>query len=319
MRKPLRQSLLAVILLVCVGLLARLALAQTEGGRYFAETGHWVTGDFLQVYDSAPDALLVYGYPITDAFANSNGLTIQYFQRARFELHPENPVELRVVLSPLGEYVYQVDGPGEVVPVSSNLTACRNIPEDGFPVCYAFLEFFDAYGGIAQFGYPISELEIHNDLMVQYFQRARFEWHPELPSGQRVVLTDLGSRYFSLYENPARLLPSLESENIPNTVLSLQARAFVGRAVMPASGTQIVYIVVQDQNLRPVENVQVTVVVRLPTGEEARYVTTLTNDHGVTSLPFTFRGQPNGIAEIFIFVTSDEMEDRTRTSFRVWW
>jgi hypothetical protein len=176
MEKRLRPSLFTAILLVFLAVPLWLALAQTEDARYFPETGHWITGDFLQMYDRVPDPLLVFGYPITDAFetqsvAQSPGLVVQYFQRARFELHPENPVELRVVLSPLGEYIYQVDGSGVVVPVSANLTACRRIPDDGFPVCYAFLEFFDANGDCPVWVSGF-EIEIHNDMMVQYFDRA---------------------------------------------------------------------------------------------------------------------------------------------------
>ena len=104
----------------------------------------------------------------------------------------ENPLELEVVISPLGEYMYENDGPGRAVPVSPLLAHCRNIPADGYPVCYAFLTFFDAYGGIAQFGYPISGIEYQDNRMVQYFQRARMDYDPSKPAGQRISLANLG-------------------------------------------------------------------------------------------------------------------------------
>jgi len=312
-----KWGLLTLTLLVGLMLPGLLTLAQGEDARYFPETGHWVTGYFLAMYNSVPNPQMVFGYPITDAFVDQNGMQIQYFQRARFELHPEMPFEPRVMLTLLGEYLYQVDGPGAVVPTASNMTACRRIPEDGLPVCYAFLEFFNTNGGIAQFGYPISEIEIHDGVMVQYFQRARFEWKPDLPSGQRVVLTDLGARYFDLYEDPIRLLPSQEGDNIPYTVISLNAHAFVRRPSLASSGHQFVDVVVQDQNLRPAENVTVQVIVRLPNGEGLRYVA-LTNEHGMATQDFLFNGQPDGIAEIFIIATSYELEDRTVTSFSIW-
>lgn len=312
-----KWGLLAVALLACLMVPGLLALAQTEDARYFPETGHWVTGDFLAMYNSVPNPQLVFGYPITDAFTDQNGMKIQYFQRVRFELHPELPIEPRVVLTLLGEYLYQVDGPGTVVPTATSMTACRRIPVDGLPVCYAFLDFFDANGGIAQFGFPISEIEIHDGVMVQYFQRARFEWKPDLPSGQRVALTDLGAHYFNLYEDQIWLLPSQEGDNIPFTVISLNARAFARRATMASSGRQFVDIVVQDQNLRPVDNVTVQIIVRFTDGSERLFMV-VTNEHGLAEQDFSFNGQPAGIAEIIVVATSDELEDRTITSFGIW-
>ncbi len=50
-----------------------------------------------------------------------------------------------------------------------------------------------ANGDLAQFGYPLTEeiterLEDGNDYRVQYFERARFEHHPENPDPQYQVL-----------------------------------------------------------------------------------------------------------------------------------
>jgi len=47
-----------------------------------------------------------------------------------------------------------------------------------------FGRYWDNNGGLRQFGYPISEifperLEDGNTYLVQYFERARFEYHPE--------------------------------------------------------------------------------------------------------------------------------------------
>ncbi|MBV9119544.1 MAG: hypothetical protein JOZ39_02465, partial [Chloroflexi bacterium] len=60
-------------------------------------------------------------------------------------------------------------------------------PQTGHSLSLGFLKFFNANGGLDAFGYPISEelQEANNDgsgrvYNVQYFQRARFEYHPEL-------------------------------------------------------------------------------------------------------------------------------------------
>src|SRR3972149_6436026 len=180
--------------------------AQVEPRQYFSETGHWVLGDFLISYQSAADPALLYGMPLTDEFVSSaaGGRRVQYFEHVRFELRPENPPELRVVKSPLGTILYDQEQPTAWLALPQGDAGCRLIKETGFRVCYAFLDFFDAYGGIDQFGYPISDLEEHDTFAVQYFQFARMEFHPEWPAGQQVGLTDVGRRYFTLFEDPRR-------------------------------------------------------------------------------------------------------------------
>src|SRR5262245_52283031 len=42
-----------------------------------------------------------------------------------------------------------------------------------------FLEFWREHGGQLIFGYPISEEIVEDGRIVQYFERARFEYHPE--------------------------------------------------------------------------------------------------------------------------------------------
>ncbi len=72
---------------------------------------------------------------------------------------------------------------------------CQYFSQTGHRVCGEFLDFFDARGGLALFGYPLTEAfvdDTHEGLYVQYFQRARMEWHPENPAGHKVQLGLLG-------------------------------------------------------------------------------------------------------------------------------
>jgi hypothetical protein len=57
--------------------------AQSTAVLFFPETGHYVKGDFLLFYRSAPDPRLLFGYPITEEITSKDGKTVQYFQRAR--------------------------------------------------------------------------------------------------------------------------------------------------------------------------------------------------------------------------------------------
>jgi hypothetical protein len=321
MKVRLRWFWLVLVSLSVTALGVRSTYAQSENRRYFSETGHWVTGEFLTAYESVPDYALLYGYPLTEAFqSKSLGIRVQYFERARFELRPENPAELRVELSPLGKYLYDHDKPGPVVSSAKGSPGCRFFTEARFQVCYAFLDYFDAYGGIDQFGFPISNLETHDGFTVQYFQRARFEWHPELPSGQRVVLTDVGRRYFHLFEDQRLAVPL--SDGAPHVVLDLQVQAFLDRPVMTVNGDQIIYVIVQDQSLSPVAGAQVTFGLHLPTDppdKETLYLVGATNEMGIAQLAFPVRGQPYGIVDIRVTAIYENLKKQTITSYRVWW
>ena len=69
--------------------------------------------------------------------------------------------------------------------------SCRYFAQTEHYVCDAFLECFDARGGLEIFGYPLSEPFFdlaHDGLRVQYFQRARMEFHPGNPPLYQVQL-----------------------------------------------------------------------------------------------------------------------------------
>ena len=81
--------------------------AQADG-RYFPETGHWVRGVFLQ-YWTDHGGLAQQGYPLSEEFQQKSALdgkthTVQYFERALFEKHPENTAPNFVLLAQLGTY-----------------------------------------------------------------------------------------------------------------------------------------------------------------------------------------------------------------------
>lgn len=288
------------------------------GQLYCPQTGHWITGDFARTYKNTPDPLKLFGYPITEAYQQQNiGRIVQYFERARFELYPENPSNLRVVITPLGKYLYQ-SGPELQVP--DNFPACKFFSETGFSVCYAFLDFFNENGSTTYLGYPISNFEFHDGRIVQYFQRARLEWHPDFPPNQRVILSDLGSLYFhTIGENPSYLLP-IQNDNIPQPVLDLTLRAFPQSAVLPQEGNQTIYVIVQDQNLLPVSGAMVTLKLTLPSGRSQNIIIPeATNQEGITKYSFNYSGEPTGLAKVVLSAAYNRLQKQTVTSFRIWW
>jgi hypothetical protein len=78
--------------------------------QFFDETGFTVGGGFLQFWKSQ-GGLTIFGYPITEEFIEQ-GHTVQYFERARFEHHPNtNPTLWDVMLGRVGAELIGYDGP----------------------------------------------------------------------------------------------------------------------------------------------------------------------------------------------------------------
>jgi len=157
--------------------------ASAKSGQYFPETGHNVADAFLKAF-KALGGLDVLGLPRTEAMSYK-GRTLQFFQRAVMEYHPEasgTPGE--VVLTLLGSDLTQgrAFAPGVAGPADATH---QFFPQTSHTVSNAFLRFFASHSGVGVLGYPISE-EMPDVLgdgavhTVQYFQRARMEYHPEL-------------------------------------------------------------------------------------------------------------------------------------------
>src|SRR5581483_8564009 len=161
--------------------------------RFFPETGHFVAGNFRDFFNSH-GGLDIFGFPRTDAVME-NGLQVQYFQRARMEWHPEISA---VQLSLLGSML-NADRTFAQVPPIPNGPLIQYFPQTGHTVHHAFLDYFRSRGGLDLFGYPISEESVEGGFRVQYFQRARFEYHPELPQPYLVSLALLGDQYIAKY------------------------------------------------------------------------------------------------------------------------
>lgn len=204
--------------------------------QFFPQTNHSVCGPFLK-YWKFTGGLAQYGYPISDEFTEQNAPPpagdgklhqVQYFQRARFEYHPEYSTLYNVMLGLLGSEEYQAKYtskgivPTPAPPLPGN--HCQSFPQTGFSVCGSFLDYWNASGGLGLQGYPISNVILEQNASppagdgkvhrVQYFQRARFEEHLEnQPPNNQVLLGLLGSEQFAA-KNLASLLPTPASITI---------------------------------------------------------------------------------------------------------
>lgn len=187
-----------------------------QGGRFFPETGYSVGGRFLEYWVNN-GGLYVFGYPLTNELAE-DGRTVQYFERARFEFWPENQPPYDVQLGRIGVEILARSGVDwQVQPTSPGpAPGCLYFEITRHNVCnqqrgIGFLNTwssnglsFDGRSGVsyaeslALLGYPITEPYSYTFadgrvLQVQWFERARMEWHPDNPSAYRVLLGRLGA------------------------------------------------------------------------------------------------------------------------------
>jgi len=160
-----------------------------ETSHFFPETGHSVANGFLRYWEQN-GGLAVFGYPLTNEI-QQHGTTMQYFERARFEWHPgAAPDNYDVLLGLLGnELTVNRRAAGEA-PFQSVIAddACTYFAPTGHNLCAPFIDYWNDYGGLAIYGYPISEAFSEGGFTVQYFERARFEYHPENAGTPYVVL-----------------------------------------------------------------------------------------------------------------------------------
>ncbi|MDQ6695300.1 MAG: ABC transporter substrate-binding protein [Chloroflexota bacterium] len=185
-----------------------------ETSHTFPETGKTVSGKFL-TYWTGHGGLAQQGYPISDVLqekSDTDGKTYatQYFERAVFEMHPENAAPNDVLLSLLGVFQYGRKYPNGAPNQTVNTSAgAQKFTQTNHTVGGKFLTYWTNHGGLAQQGYPISdEFTEKSDTdgktyTVQYFQRAVFEMHPENAAPNDVLLSLLGRFQYNLKHGQA--------------------------------------------------------------------------------------------------------------------
>ena len=315
-----RLSILFAVLVMLTNLSA--APAQEEEARYFNQTGHWVRGEFLELYNSVDDPDRIFGSPITEALPDNlrKGIMIQYFSRVRMDLDPSLPKGQRVRLASLGLWMYDEAQRGLPVNLQENNAMCR-VFANGKSVCFAFLQFYDRYNGSVLFGQPVSNVEYANDRLVQYFENVRMEWRHEMPVGQKVVITEIGRIDFDQrFGNPDLIDPN--PFGITGFERNLKVKAFVARPLVTSGDLQTIYVITHDQLLDPWADVQVVITLKYPgAGSEPRRLVKLTGGDGFTSGQFTIPEiQPNQVIEVMVEASvANGPTSTTTTWFRSWW
>ncbi len=206
-----RATLLLALVTLIITTLPATTGAQTDR-RCFPETGFCMEGRIREYWEQN-GGLPVFGYPISEQRAEmieGTATQVQWFERNRLELHPENDPPYDVLLGRLGIDVLEQQGRDwRDFPKTEQISMCRHFPATDHRACGEILLAWAEDGleldgqpgksieeSLALFGNPISashKEEIGGKtLWVQWFERARFELHPGNAPPHNIQLGLLG-------------------------------------------------------------------------------------------------------------------------------
>ena len=230
-------SIFLVMILTATTLLSWPMTALAKENITFSETGMTVQGPFLSAWQQG--GLAKFGYPISPEIQEPSSTdgklhTVQYYERTIFEHHPENQPPLDVLLRPVGTSEYKARyGQSGAQGQRANAVDGRIFSETGKSIGGGFRYFWEANGALIRFGYPLSNefrersTTDGKEYTVQYFERARFEYHPENKDPHKVLLGLLGRNEY------AARYPKVASSNAGN--LMPIANTTVARACQTAT------------------------------------------------------------------------------------
>lgn len=211
---------LSIVVVMFVLVVFRLPVSLRAADQCYPQTQQCISGRFAAFWNTN-GALPVFGYPITaqgnelNRDTNQTYLT-QWFERNRFEQHPENKAPYDVLLGRLGDdRLRQLGRDWQTEPRESGPQAgCLWFDATGHNVCNqapgkGFLAYWQANGlrdpllnaygkSLALFGLPLTTPKMETNssgdtVLTQWFERARFEWHPDKPDPYKVLLGLLGN------------------------------------------------------------------------------------------------------------------------------
>ncbi len=282
-----RALLIGIVFILTIGLVGG-ASASPGHYKYFPETGFSITGEYEAYYNKIADPLFYLGYPISVEMI-TNPVTLeshQYFQRARLDKVKVNGEDV-IEVAPMGSYVLDII-PG--VPAELPASApCRMIKS--FRVCYAFEQFYETNKGEVNLGAPVSELRNESGRLVQYFEKARLEWRPEIDAESHVILSDVGKIYMDyLGIDPYDTTPDdaiiTRDPKLNENVGPLNVRVFTQDAASIPGSLQTVFVIVQNGDLLGVGDANVTISLTFPDGTPQRLPSATTNANGVAQISF---------------------------------
>jgi hypothetical protein len=202
-------NIVAVLAVAAAALFPAVAPRQAHANTPFPQTGYSIWGPFEQ-YFYAHGGINQFGLPRTSTFPAGPGYDGQWFERALFTYDPTKPDPYKVELNLLGTMV-AAKRTGEAPFVATTAaTSGQFFAETGHNLSDKFLAYWQSNGGLPIYGYPISEPFMEQSksdgkmYLVQYFERNRLEFHPELAGTKyEIQLGLLGSELLDAQGGPA--------------------------------------------------------------------------------------------------------------------
>lgn len=197
----MHRRLVLVVVVVLLGSVwgGQRPLPAAAAAYCFPQNSRCMEGAFYDFWQTH-GGLEILGLPISQPFVDDRGLLVQYYERAIFEWHPTNSPEYQVLLTRLGDSLLgQRPERQTAARQPCAQPDCALLAETGHTLRGVFLQYWQAHGGLPVFGLPLTEefTEVNaadgKPYLVQYFERNRFELHPESPDPRyRVLLGLLG-------------------------------------------------------------------------------------------------------------------------------
>lgn len=256
--------------LVLVLLLAPLPPIQAQDGPEplcFPETNQCLEGIF-KLYWENYGSLMLFGYPIAPADSefsvDTNRLVLaQWLERVRMESYPDNPAPYQILLGRLGdERLRQLGIDWRTLPRERGPRAgCLWFPETGHNVCdqargTGFKTYWQTHGlrgagltafqrSLALFGYPLTEARVETNssgdtVLTQWFERARFEWHPNNPTQYKVLLGHLGREVEANRPNRTKAEGYVRAVDRPAGIIRLDGTYYEGIDTVVVQPTTII-------------------------------------------------------------------------------
>ena len=190
--------------------------------------GYWV----------ANGGLPVFGYPLTGTNLEQNAdlqrpLITQWTERNRLEIHPENPAPYNILFGRMGDERLRQLGRNaanedkEAGPQPGCLwfeITKHNVCDQG--TALGFRTFWQSHGllvdgmdtynrSLQLFGLPLTAAHMERNeagdtVFTQWFERARFEWHPDKPDEFKVLLGLLGNELRHTTTSPTTPITGVE-------------------------------------------------------------------------------------------------------------
>ncbi len=193
-----RLILLLLAAVLALGAIVAVPSGQraAAGERYCPPGVPYCAENAFLAFWQANGGLEILGLPVSQPFVDDRGLLVQYYERAIMEWHPENAAQYQVLLTLLGNDLAG-NRPERTAPANPCAADCATLAATGHTLRGTVLRYWQANGGLAVFGFPLTEefTEINaadgKTYTVQYFERNRFEYHPENAGGRFEVLLGL--------------------------------------------------------------------------------------------------------------------------------